>query len=168
MQCNTLVCGSLWCIWIDIHLALLVDLKFHLSRKFLNFLSERHADSAQRLPHGFKDWIAEGTDARRVELAQALDFHQVTFDAGDYSPYVAEGQASKEESPDQGQRKTQDGRENPVTPIFGDGEGSAAGFPHSIEAVNAVRFSKDIFKVHLKRKKYFRLLCNRITQTGIN
>lgn len=83
-------------------------------------------------------------------MAQALDFHEVTLDAGDYSPDVTKGKTSEEEAPEQSQREGKNSGEYAVTPEFGDGEGGAARFPYPVKAVDAVWFSDDVLKIHLK------------------
>lgn len=62
---------------------------------------------------------------------------------------MAEGDAGEQEAPEQGNGDTKDGRQNAVTPVFGDGEGGVAELPHSVQAVCPIRLCYDVLKLHL-------------------
>ncbi|KAH0628805.1 hypothetical protein JD844_010353 [Phrynosoma platyrhinos] len=66
-----------------------------------------HSDVTADLSHCFKEGIAEGTYAQGVATPAALDFNEVALDARHGPPDVAEGDAGKEEAPEQGKGHTQ-------------------------------------------------------------
>lgn len=91
-------------------------------------------------------------DAERVDSTQTLGFNQVALDAGHDSPDVAKRDAGEAESPQQCNWYTKNSRQYAVAPVFGDGEGGIAGFPHSIHTVCAIRLSNHILKLYLQNK----------------
>ena len=117
--------------------------------RLLHLLTDDHAHVAADLAQGLEERVAEGVDAERVDPAQALGLDQAALDARHDGPDVAEGDAGKQEAPEQGHRHAEDGRQHAVAPVLGDGEGGVAGLPDSIQTVGSVWFSNHIFKVHL-------------------
>jgi len=62
---------------------------------------------------------------------------------------VAEGDACKQEAPEQSNGDTKDSRQDAVAPVLGHSEGGVAELPHPIQTVCTVRLRNDVFKVHL-------------------
>lgn len=122
-----------------------------LLQEFLDFFAQCHANTAEDLAQGFKEGIAEGLDAKGVDAAHALRLNQAALDAGHHSPDVAEGDAGKQEAPEQGHGDTKDSRQNAVAPVFGNSESGVAELPHPIQAVCTIRLCNDILKLHLIR-----------------
>lgn len=65
-------------------------IKRTLRCEFLDFFAKRNSYTAEDLAEGFKEGIAEGLDAERVDAADALRLNQTALDAGNHSPDVAE------------------------------------------------------------------------------
>lgn len=61
----------------------------------LYFLPQHHLDAAAHLAQGGKERVAEGADAERIDVADALDLDQVALNAWHHCPDVAEGDAGK-------------------------------------------------------------------------
>lgn len=116
----------------------------------LHFLPQQHLDTAAHLAQGGKERVAEGADAERVDVADALDLDQVALDAGYHGPDVAEGDAGKQEAPEQGQRDAQQCGQQAVAPVLGDGEGGIADLPHAVKAVGAHGLRNHVLEVHLQ------------------
>ena len=115
-----------------------------------HFLPQHHLDVAADLAQGSAEWVAEGADAERVDVADTLDLDQVALDAGHHRPDVAEGDAGEQEAPEQSQRDAQQRGQQAVAPVLGDGEGGVAHLPHTVEAVGAHRLRDHVFKIHLQ------------------
>lgn len=64
---------------------------------------------------------------------------------------MAEGDAGKQEAPEQSDGDTEDSRQDAVAPVFGHGESGVAELPHSIQTVCPIRLCNDILKLHLMR-----------------
>lgn len=62
---------------------------------------------------------------------------------------MAEGDACKQEAPEQSNRDTEDSRQDAVAPVLGHSEGGIAELPHPVQAVCTVRLCNDILKLHL-------------------
>lgn len=119
----------------------------------LHLLGHPDSDTAEALAHSLKEWVAEGVHTDRVDAADAVDLNHVALDARHHSPDVQEGQNGKENTPDQRQGDADQRRQQPVAPVFGDGEGCETGFPHTVEAGGPCRFCNHIFKIHLRKIK---------------
>lgn len=115
----------------------------------LDFLSQRHSHAAEDLAQGLEERIAEGLDAERVDAADALRLDQAALDAGHHGPDVAEGDAGKEEAPQESDGDAEDRRQDPVAPVLGHSEGRVTELPHPVQAVGAVRLGDDVLKLHL-------------------
>lgn len=61
----------------------------------LHFLPQQHLDAAAHLAHGGEERVAEGADAERVDVTDALDLDQVALDTRHHRPDVAEGDAGE-------------------------------------------------------------------------
>lgn len=116
----------------------------------LAFPPQHHLDVAADLAQRSKERVAEGADTQGVDVADALDLDQVALNAGHHGPDVAEGDTGEQEAPDQGQRHTQQGRQQAVAPVLGDGESGVAHLPYTIEAVGALGLCDHIFKIYLR------------------
>lgn len=86
--------------------------------EYLDFFSQCNAHTAENLAQGFEEGVAEGLNAERIDAADALRLNQAALDAGDHSPDVAEGDACKQEAPEQRNRDTKDSRQNAVAPVL--------------------------------------------------
>lgn len=126
--------------------------------QFLDFLAQRHAHAAENLAQGFEEGIAEGLNAEGVDAADALRLDQAALDAGNHGPDVAEGDAGKQEAPQERHRDAEDGRQDAVAPVFGHGEGGVAELPHPVQTVRPIRLRDDILKLHLRRHLRRRLI----------
>ena len=115
-----------------------------------HFLPQHHLDVAADLAQGGKEWVAEGADAERVDVTDALDLDQVALDAGHHRPDVAEGDAGEQEAPEQGQWDAQQCGQQAVAPVLGDCEGGVAHLPHAVKAVGAHGLRDHVFKIHLQ------------------
>lgn len=116
----------------------------------LDLFAQYNAHTAEDLAQGFEEGVAEGLDAEGVDAADALRLNQAALDAGHHSPDVAEGDARKQEAPEQSNRDPKDGRQDTVAPVLWHGESGVAEFPHPIQAVCSIRLCDDILKVHLR------------------
>lgn len=114
------------------------------------FFPQHHLDVAADLAQGSEERVAEGADAERVDVADALDLDQVALDAGHHRPDVAEGDAGEQEAPEQGQRDPQQCGQQAVAPVLGDGEGGVAHLPHAIKTVGAHGLRDHVFEIHLQ------------------
>lgn len=88
-----------------------------------------------------------------VYAAHAVDLDQVALDARHHGPDVQEGQDGEEDSPDERERDADQGRQQAVAPVLGDGEGGEAGLPHAVEAVGPWRLSDHVLKLHLSGRE---------------
>lgn len=84
-----------------------------------------------------------------VDSTDAVDLNKVASHARHHSPDVDEGEDGKEDAPYESERDADQGRQQPVAPVFGYCEGCEAGFPYAVKAVGAGRFCDHILKVHL-------------------
>lgn len=116
----------------------------------LYFLPQHHLDAAAHLAQGGEERVAEGADAERIDVADALDLDQVALNARYHRPDVAEGDAGKQEAPEQGQWDTQQRGQQAIAPVLGDSEGGVTYFPHAIEAVSAHGLRNHILEIHLQ------------------
>ena len=121
--------------------------------EYLDFFAQCDTHTAEDLAQGFEEGIAEGLDAEGVDAADALRLNQTALDAGNHSPDVAEGDARKQEAPEQSDGDAEDCRQDAVAPVLGHGEGGVAELPHPIQAVCAIRLRNDILKLHLMKKR---------------
>lgn len=94
-------------------------------------------------------------NAEGVDAADALRLNQTALDAGNHSPDVAEGDARKQEAPEQSDGDAKDCRQDAVAPVLGHSEGGVAELPHPIQAVCAIRLRNDILKLHLIREEAY-------------
>lgn len=115
----------------------------------LDLLAQRHSHTAEDLAQGLEKGIAEGLDAERVDAADALRLDQAALDAGHHGPDVAEGDAGKEEAPEESDGDPEHRRQDAVAPVLGHGEGGVAELPHPVQAVGAVGLGDDVLKLHL-------------------
>lgn len=125
---------------------------FKLQCEFLDFFAQCHADAAENFAQSFKERITEGLNAEWVNAADALRLNQTALDAGNHGPDVAEGDAGKQEAPEQSDWDAKDSRQDAVAPVFGHSKSSVAEPPHSIQAVCAIRLCDYILKLHLIRQ----------------
>lgn len=136
--------------WIFLFFSGSVPSPASLLAALLHLLAEADADAAETLAHGLEHGVAERVHADGVDAADAVDLDQVALDARHHGPDVYEGQDGEEDPPDERQGDAHQGRQQPVAPVLGYGEGGEAGFPDAVEAVGPCRLGNHVLKIYLR------------------